>query len=120
MITHTPSQLDRELAPILADSWIARCLSATARVIGRAWRHSIARHSLTNAGDAIRRLPSVQRLQAAALVGVVAMAVHIVLVVLDARSLEPLTLLLPVLVIAVGAGVFVSAERVSRLLERLR
>ena len=118
MSTHTSSELDRELAPILADSWIARRLSATVRVIHRAWRGSWSRRRAADVTDPVRRLSRAQRLQTAAIVGVVAMAAHIGLVVLDARAIEPLTLLLPALVIVVCGVLFVSAERMSRLLER--
>jgi hypothetical protein len=116
---HTSPDIDRDLASVLQDSWMARAISAPLRHFGRAWQSSRFHAAATHATTVGARLSTKGRVQVAGIAGAAAMIVHAVLVLLDARAVEPLVFLLPAAVLVLCVVLIAFAGRVALMLERL-
>jgi hypothetical protein len=118
-VHHAHRDFDAYLGSLLRHSWIGRALMVPARHLEGAWEGSRTRHLVLAAAADLQRLSIAHKLQVAAVGGAVAMVLHIVLVLVGARTVEPLTLVVPTLVLVVCVVGFACAARVSQWLERV-
>jgi hypothetical protein len=116
--TSASSDLDRDLAPIVEQSWIVRLVMGPVHHLETAWRHATVRRRTDAVYGAIAQLPRGQQLRLGSVAGAVAMTVHVGLVLADARTVEPLALLLPAAIVAVCIAVWAGADGLARALER--
>jgi hypothetical protein len=112
------SDLDRDISPVVQQSWIARLALAPARHVSSAWQYSRTRRSAVTMDNALRQISRVQRVQLVALSGAVSMGVHIALVLLGARAVEVMALVVPAAVLMTCLVLLVITARVSRQPER--
>ena len=86
----------------------------------RAWDHSATSRHLASASRDLSSLSRLQRVRLVAMVVMVAMSVHMGLRMFGARTFEPLTFLVPAVLVVVAAAVYLLAPLVARDGESLR
>jgi hypothetical protein len=111
---------ERESIVLASDSMIGRWLDAVACSLATAWQLSSTRRWLLPGLDAWRLTRGAPRLRAVGAAALVAMATHVVLMLVDARAIEPLTFVVPAVVSAIAAVMIVMAAPLARWLERWR
>jgi hypothetical protein len=120
MITSQAPDDEGRLIDVAGRSLLIVALVGAGRHIDAAWRSSATRrHVVAPVATALGALRGGERLRLVAVVGVVGMAVHIALLLVDPRGVEPLRLLVPGAVLA-GSGLLLAlAPRIGRVLERM-
>jgi hypothetical protein len=74
-----------------------------------AWNHSATRRHLASAALDLSSLSRLQRVRLVAMVVIIAMAVHMGVRMFGARAFEPLTFLLPALLVVMASAAYLLA-----------
>lgn len=113
------SHLDGDVEALVRHSWLGRLAERIGRHGQAAWHDSHARRWVGSADAGVRDLQRQARVQGMAIIGVVATLVHVGLVLIHPRPVEPVALVLPLLLFALCVAAFWLAGRLAALLERL-
>ena len=111
---------DKELAAVVGGSWPVRAGSRLVGHFERAWESSRLRPRVIDARNIVASASREQRAQLIAITAAVGAAAHLLLATVAARRVEPLTLLLPGVVLIVAVIVIAITRRGPRLPGQLR
>lgn len=111
-----PSEEEMKLAGIARDSAVVRSTRAVTVHVQAAWKSSVTRRRAAAAAASWRQVSMPDRLRMVSVGIIAAMGVHILLVLLDTRALEPFTLLVPGALLVLACASWVAARSLARLL----